>query len=136
MTLNSTDSGQAGMTILGIYSIRNYAEEQGSFDMDKSTVLEIIAKFKKALLKNGTKVDKLILYGSFTNGIPHEGSDIDLVVISPDFENKSLWERIKMVSKAIRIVFEPIEAIPMTPAEWERGDSMIVEFAKSGEVVG
>ena len=104
--------------------------------MDKRKVLEIITKFKKVLLKNGTKVDKLILFGSFANGVPHEGSDIDLVVISNDFENKGFWERIEILTEAICEVFEPIQAIPMTPAEWERGDSMIVEFAKKGEVVG
>ncbi|MBL7068198.1 MAG: nucleotidyltransferase domain-containing protein [Candidatus Marinimicrobia bacterium] len=103
--------------------------------MDKRTVLEIIKNFKAALTSSGVHVDRVILFGSYAYGIPHEGSDIDLVVISPDFENKGLWERIKMVSKAIRIVFEPIQAIPMTPAEWERDDSMIVEFAKKGEVV-
>jgi hypothetical protein len=40
-----------------------------------------------------------------------------------------------MISKAICIVFEPIQAIPMTPEEWEKGDSMMVEIAKQGEVV-
>ena len=104
--------------------------------MDKKEVLEIISRFKSALISTGIEVDRLILFGSYADGHPHEGSDIDLVVISSDFENKGLWERIKMVSKAIRIVFQPIEAIPMTPSEWEKGDSMIVEFAKKGEVVG
>ena len=104
--------------------------------MDKSAVLEIIAEFKKVLQKNGTKVDRLILFGSFADGHPHEGSDIDLVVISQDFENKDFWERIEILTEAICEVFEPIQAIPMTPAEWEKGDSMIVEIAKNGEVVG
>jgi len=103
--------------------------------MDKNRVLEIIANFKKILLKNGTSVDKLVLFGSFANGNPHEGSDIDLVVVSRDFENKSFWDRIEILTEAICEIFEPIEAIPMTPAEWERGDSMIVEYAKKGEVV-
>jgi len=104
--------------------------------MDKKAVLEIIKEFKNTLETTGVRVERIILFGSYANGIPHEWSDIDLVIISPDFVNKGLWERIKMISKAISIVFQPIEAIPMTPAEWEKGDSMIVEFAKKGEVVG
>ena len=104
--------------------------------MDKNAVLEILSEFKNILQKNGTNVGKMILFGSYAEGHPHEGSDIDIVIISPDFVNKGLWERIKMISKAISIIFQPIEAIPMTPAEWEKGDSMIVEFAKNGEVVG
>ena len=104
--------------------------------MDKDAVYEIIRKFNLILESTGIKAEKIILFGSYAEGNPHEGSDIDLVVISHDFEDKGLWERIKMISKAIRIVFEPIQAIPMTPAEWEKGDSMIVEIAKNGEVVG
>jgi len=103
--------------------------------MDKRPVFKIIDKFKDALKATGVKSDRIILFGSYANGNPHEGSDIDLVVVSPDFQNKGLWERIKMVSKAIRIVFEPIQAIPMTPEEWEKGDSMICLFAKNGEVI-
>ncbi|MGV8122605.1 MAG: nucleotidyltransferase domain-containing protein [Candidatus Xenobiia bacterium LiM19] len=47
--------------------------------MDKSTVMTIINRFHKALEKQGIEVEKLILYGSFAYGTPHEGSDIDLV---------------------------------------------------------
>ena len=56
--------------------------------MDKKAVLEIIAAFKNSLESKGTKVDKLILFGSYTTGQNREDSDIDLVVISQDFENK------------------------------------------------
>jgi predicted nucleotidyltransferase len=103
--------------------------------MDKKTVLEIIKKFKEALEATGVRVERIILFGSYANGTQHEWSDIDLVVLSQDFNNVGLWERIKMISKAICIVFEPIQAIPMTPEEWEKGDSMMVEIAKQGEVV-
>ena len=104
--------------------------------MDKNSVLDIIDNFKKILQKNGIRVDKIVLFGSFANGNPHEGSDIDLIVISQDFENKGFWDRIEILTEAICEIFEPIEAIPMTPAEWESGDSMIVEYARRGEVVG
>ncbi len=104
--------------------------------MDKNAVLKILAEFKQILQKKGTRVDKMILFGSYANGVPHEGSDIDLVVVSPDFHNKGLWDRIEILSEAIYEIFEPIEAIPMTPEEWEKGDSMIAMIAKKGEVVG
>jgi predicted nucleotidyltransferase len=103
--------------------------------MDKKAVLEIIQDFKNTLETTGVRVERIILFGSYADGIPHEWSDIDLVVISPDFINVGLWERIKMISKAISIVFQPIQAIPMTPEEWERGDSMIAMIAREGEEI-
>ena len=81
------------------------------------------------------KLQKIILFGSYSSGTQHEGSDIDLVVISEDFAGKDYWERIDVLANAIVKVFQPIEAIAMTPEEWERGDSLIVDFARNGEVV-
>ncbi len=59
----------------------------------------------------------------------------DIVVIFEDFEDKDYWERIDILSDAIYEVFEPIEAVAMTPEEWGKGESLIAEYAKDGEVI-
>lgn len=103
--------------------------------MDKSYTLNIISHFKKILEVKGIKVNKVILYGSWLKGNQREDSDIDLVVISEDFKDKGYWERIDILSDAIYELFEPIEAVAMTPEEWEKGDSVIVDYARDGEIV-
>ncbi len=103
--------------------------------MDKRPVLGIIANFKKAIEANGIKVNKLILFGSYAKRKEKEDSDIDLVVLSEDFKEKNYWERIDILSAAIYQVFKPIEAVAMTPQEWEKQESMIFDYAKDGEVV-
>lgn len=103
--------------------------------MDKETLLEIISDFKNDLEQNGTRIDRIILFGSYAKGTQKEESDIDLVVISDDFKDKSAWQRIEIVSDAIYKIREPIEAVTLTPEEWENEESIIVEFAKDGEVV-
>jgi predicted nucleotidyltransferase len=103
--------------------------------VDKRAVLEIISNFRKALESEGIKTDKLILFGSYAAGRHKEDSDIDIVVISQDFNDKNYWERIDILSSAIYEIFEPIEATAFTPEEWERGESLIVDYAKNGEVV-
>ncbi len=103
--------------------------------MDKRAVLEIISAFRNAIESRGIKADKLILFGSCATGQCREDSDIDVVVISRDFQNKSYWERIDILSAAIYDIFEPIEATAFTPQEWQSGESIIVDFAKNGEVV-
>lgn len=103
--------------------------------MDKSSVLRVISRFQKALESKGITINKIILFGSYAKGTFREGSDIDIVVISEHFKNKGYWERIDILSDAIYEVFEPIEAIAMTPEEWEKGESLIIDYAKDGELV-
>ncbi len=54
-----------------------------------------------ALLKaGGLRIEAAVLYGSYVNGSPDEWSDIDVAVISPDFEGVPLWERQRMITRA------------------------------------
>lgn len=103
--------------------------------MDKEAVLNVVRRFHGALLKRGIRPSKIILYGSYAKGHYHEASDIDLVVISTDFADKGYWKRIDILSDAIYELWEPIQAVAMTPEEWDKGDSMIVQFAKDGELL-
>jgi len=103
--------------------------------MDKAAVLGIVGRFGAALERGGVRPSKIVLYGSFANGRWHEWSDIDVVVVSSDFERMDHWQRIDALTEAIFQVHQPIEAVGMTPEEWGRGDSLIAQFAREGEEV-
>jgi len=103
--------------------------------MDKDTVLKIIQDFGRGLESHGVRIDRIVLFGSYATGTYHEGSDIDLVVVSDSFSGKGYWERREVLWDVLYEIWKPIQATPVTIEEWEQEDSMIVEFAKSGEVV-
>ena len=103
--------------------------------MDKNAALEILSRFRKAVESRSIRIDKIILFGSYTTGTNKEGSDIDVVIISKDFAKKDYWERTEILSDAIYEVFEAIEAVAVTPEEWEKGELGIVGRAKDGEIV-
>ena len=104
-------------------------------EMDRKAVVAIVERFARELQARGIQPQQVVLYGSQAAGTATEASDIDLVVISEDFTGKKFWERIDLLSDAIYATYAPLEAVAMTPEEWQAGDSIIVEFARNGEIL-
>jgi len=92
-------------------------------------------KVFKSVLEKKIIVNKMILFGSFAKNTQREDSDVDVAVVSKDFEGLNHWERIEILTNAIYEVFEPIEAVAFSPEEWERNDSLITQFAKAGQFI-
>jgi predicted nucleotidyltransferase len=82
----------------------------------------IINKYKKSLITLGIRTEKVILYGSYAYGRASEGSDIDLIVVSSDFCDKDLRERLELLGIASARILEPIQAQGYTPAELDAKD--------------
>ena len=103
--------------------------------MVKEEVLGILKQFKQQIEEKKVHVERMILFGSWVKGSQQEGSDIDVVVISKDFGSKDYWARIDILAQAVYKVLAPIEAVAMTPQEWDSKESVICEFAKDGLVI-
>jgi len=94
-----------------------------------STFVELISK--------SVRVEALILFGSHVNGSPSEWSDIDIAVISPDFEGLPLWQRQRMISRAT-IGREPsLAPIGYPSSEYHNPGrhSFLREIIRTGRVV-
>lgn len=85
--------------------------------MDKE-IYSIITDYKRRLEDSGIKVKKIILYGSFARGKAREDSDIDLVVVSDDFKEMDLWERLCFLGRARMGIKRPMEILGFTEAEF------------------
>lgn len=55
--------------------------------------------------------DKIVLCGSQARGDAREDSDIDLLVVSPDFVKMPYYRRFEVLGAAIAKVREPIEPL-------------------------
>jgi predicted nucleotidyltransferase len=78
---------------------------------------QIIDRFRQQLDKMGIHAEKVMLYGSQAEGFAHEGSDIDLIVISKDWENLNQRERLELLGVAAARIFESVQAHGFTPTE-------------------
>jgi len=82
-------------------------------------VNEIIARYKENLQGLGIHVKKILLYGSYAAGNPREHSDIDLIVISQDFKNMGLWDRLGLLGRARVKLRRPMEILGYTEEEFD-----------------
>lgn len=83
----------------------------------KPRVKKIIEEYKQALQKLGINVEGVILYGSFAKGNQREDSDIDLVIVSNNFQKMNLRERLEILGIAAVKIMKPVEAKGYTPKE-------------------
>lgn len=101
--------------------------------------MTVINYLHERIDESGIKVTKIILFGSQIKKSAVEESDIDVVIISSDFNGKDLFERLEMLREAVikttKKFIVPLDVIAMTPLELRRKGSPLAGFAREGVVV-
>lgn len=107
--------------------------------MVKGKVTEAIRFFEKCLKEKGLKVSKIILFGSQVKGKTTEGSDVDILIISEDFQGKDIFERAKLTKDAeiltLKKFMMPLDIVTLTSEEFESNKSIVAEYARKGKVM-
>lgn len=92
---------------------------------------KIIKRYRNRLKEMGIKVNKIILFGSFSKGTAEDGSDIDLIVVSDSFRGMNIRERLEILGVAAAQIFEQIQGLGYTPEELESEEELFLK-----EVIG
>jgi uncharacterized protein len=82
-----------------------------------SELNQIILRYRQEVEKMGIHVEQILLYGSWANGTARQESDIDLFVISSDWEKYNQRERLEMLGVASARILESVQAQGITPNE-------------------
>jgi predicted nucleotidyltransferase len=83
-----------------------------------SNLAAIIERYRNELGKMGIRYcERVLVFGSHATGIAHEGSDMDLFVISSDWAPFTQRERLEKLGIAAARILEPIQALGVTPEE-------------------
>ncbi len=64
--------------------------------IDDKLIMEIIQKYIKKICEN-YKIEAVILFGSYAKGTNNENSDIDIAIITDDFDNDVIDEELKLM---------------------------------------
>ncbi len=107
--------------------------------MAEPTITELIDFFSRRLQETGISIDRLVLFGSHALGHSSPDSDIDLAIISRDFEKKDIVQRARMTQDAevstIKTFLLPLDIITLTPEELESDSSLIAAYVRKGKIV-
>ena len=64
--------------------------------IDNKLIMEIVQKYVEKICEN-YKVYAIILFGSYAKGTNNENSDIDIAIITDDFENDIFDEELNLM---------------------------------------
>lgn len=96
--------------------------------------VELIRDFLK---ERNIKVNRIVVFGSQVKGSFRVDSDIDLAIVSPDFEGKDIFQRAQMLKglkwEIVEKFMLPFDIIPISFKEWQESSSLIVEYIKEGK---
>ena len=96
--------------------------------------MRVIRRYARAIAEE-FHPDKIILFGSYAYGTPHEDSDVDLLVVKPTWSQHSLAVQIRWKLTAPF----PMDLIVRTPKEmkWrlEEGECFLTHIVSKGKVL-
>ena len=89
--------------------------------LGKEEAIDIVRRYKEVIAPRFDRNTKVLLFGSYSKGNPHEWSDIDVAVIVPKIDDgkwlewsTSLWHDVKQVSLLIEpVLLEQNEPSPL-----------------------
>lgn len=94
-------------------------------------IIDIVRRFLDKLNETGINVEAVYLYGSYVKGRPHKWSDIDVAVISSEFDEDRFDERVRLTMIASEID-NRIEPVPFRPDTFVDEDPLVWEIKKEG----
>lgn len=104
--------------------------------MFKNNIKEAIIFIKRFLRGRGISIDRIVLFGSYAENTFSQESDVDIAIISSDFEHKDIFQRSEMLKgldwDLVERFMLPFDVVPISSQEWRESSSFIVDFAHRG----
>ncbi len=80
------------------------------------------------------------MFGSYARGVQREDSDVDIIIVSRDFRDNSVFERVDLTTgigrELVRKVKKPFDLLFYSDAEWNGDRSLVINIAKKeGEII-
>ncbi len=105
--------------------------------MADATVREAAQLIKDFLKERNITADEIVVFGSYAKGNYTRDSDLDMAIISRDFNEKDVFQKAEMLKGLKWALVEKFELafdiVPMSLKQWQESSSLVVDFVKEGE---
>ena len=99
--------------------------------MADAAVIDAVRNYLVAVRKSGIHVRRAVLFGSCARGEAGEDSDIDIVVIAPEFDRPRASSKIDLLWELRAWTDSRIEPVAVGEREWEEDTGTpIIEVAR------
>jgi predicted nucleotidyltransferase len=105
--------------------------------MLEQSVLMSVRNYLAVLNSKGITIERAVVFGSRVRGQANDWSDIDLLVISPQFDGMKDRNAVNLLWRVAARTDSRIEPIPCGSRQWRDDDSSaIIEIARrEGEIL-
>ncbi|MCX7016095.1 MAG: nucleotidyltransferase domain-containing protein [Candidatus Sumerlaeota bacterium] len=94
-------------------------------------IVNTVRGYLRRLRESGLAIRFGVVYGSQTTGKAHKWSDIDLLVVAPEFDDMKDRRHINFLWETAAVVDSSIEPIACGERRWEQDDwTPILEIAR------
>lgn len=100
--------------------------------LTQDAVILKVKRYVNELISIGVPIEKAILFGSFAKGNPHEYSDIDVALVSPNFSGFGFEDKSSFSSINIKKEYIDIEVKTYESNYFKLGDPFITEIKNTG----
>lgn len=94
-------------------------------------ILKAVKDYISLLNRNGLKISQAILFGSYVTGRYSELSDIDLAIVSDQFEGIRFHDR-NRIRKYKFLINPDIEPLPFKKESFTKDDPFVREILETG----
>lgn len=96
----------------------------------RENILAVLKKFF-SLIEKEFPLKEIYVFGSYVNGTPNEFSDIDVAIVSDNFEGNRFVDREK-IAKYVIAVSNDIEVHPFKTVDFTRDDPFVKGIIEKG----
>lgn len=94
-------------------------------------VQQIISQYLSSLKEHGFHIEDAILFGSYASGQANQWSDIDLALVSSEFEGVRFFDKNK-IRKITISVSTDLEVLPFNPKDFTPSNPLVKEILETG----